>query len=144
MQYIYTSRIRHVSSNYTLVLQDLSINSSLQLYLVQSSIHSHYIPPYVHWQAVMIYLRCPKCFVKDSRVSTAATLDRAKSCNSGKWAKAALCKTENTEQNTLTLVPFDFTFLCIHLSKMIIFQTITSYMMPFDFLLYISFHHWLD
>lgn len=44
----------------------------------------------------LIYLRCPNCLVRDSRVSTAATLAKAKSCSSGKWAKAALCKTGTT------------------------------------------------
>ena len=43
-----------------------------------------------------IYLRFPNCLVRDSRVSTDATLDRAKSRSSGKWAKAALWKKNQT------------------------------------------------
>lgn len=43
------------------------------------------------------YLRWPNCLVRDSCVSTAPTLDRAKSCSSGKWAKAAFWKTRHSK-----------------------------------------------
>jgi len=45
-----------------------------------------------------LYLRFPNCLVRDSRVSTAATLDRAKSRSSGKWAKADRWKTRQKNE----------------------------------------------
>lgn len=48
----------------------------------------------IYFSVFLAHLRFPKCFVKDSLVSTEATFDRAKSCNSGKWEKAALCRRE--------------------------------------------------
>lgn len=76
------------------------------------------------------YLRWPKCLVKVSRVSTAATLDIAKSFSSGKWEKAALCKMKKRiigayiYKHILTCVNFkhyviSFTILSVRLGSVI-------------------------
>lgn len=96
----------HVSCTTSIIKGQISISADelllpLPSICAQQAQHCK-LYSFVSWFLVVIYLRCPKCLVKDSRVSTAAMLDRAKSCNSGKWAKAALCKTENTEENTQT------------------------------------------
>lgn len=139
MQYIYTSRIRYVSLTNTLVLQDLSIQSiavhcncisSSQAYTPTTSLHmcTDKLLRFT-WDAQSVLSRILGCrlLLRWTRQSL-ATLGNEKKLLSAK---------QKTQSKTPSLwCHLISTLLWILLSKMIIFQTITSYIMPFDFFYY--------